>query len=52
MTALVLWSDENWGETAMHWVAGVSLDVLVLKEKCHLCCFICNDEFIQEPERV
>ena len=45
-------SDENLGGDSNSGIGRRTLDAFVLKGKCHLCRFICNDEFIREPERV
>ena len=33
-------------------IGWMTLDAFVLKGKCHLYCFICNNDFIREPARV
>ena len=39
----------GWGGGSNRWI---TLDAFGLKGECHLCRFICNDDFIREPESV
>ena len=53
MTAWVSRNDEKFGGGYSDTVIGRrALDAWVVKGKCHLCHFICNDDFIREPEKV